>query len=100
MKGRLNSTIAVLVLLMLAGTIAALLLGFSAGEHSGGVSVLDLTGLPAIAGMRLLAGLGVALAGGDGGVVYGQQQDCRAGSRNSPCSPRRLPRATSSSASK
>ena len=62
MKGRLNSTIGVLVLLMLAGTIAALLLGFSAGERSGGVSVLDLAGLPAMAGMRLLAGLGVALA--------------------------------------
>jgi twitching motility protein PilJ len=62
MKGRLNSTIGVLVLLMLAGTIAALLLGFSAGERSGGVSVLDLAALPAMAGMRLLAGLGVALA--------------------------------------
>ncbi len=62
MKGRLNSTIGVLVLLMLAGTIAALLLGFSAGERSGGVSVLDMAGLPAVAGMRLLAGLGVALA--------------------------------------
>ena len=62
MKGRLNSTIGVLVLLMLAGTIAALLLGFSAGARSGGISLLDLGALPAVAGMRLLAGLGVALA--------------------------------------
>ncbi|MGD0975192.1 MAG: HAMP domain-containing methyl-accepting chemotaxis protein [Candidatus Korobacteraceae bacterium] len=62
MKGRLNSTIGMLVLLMLAGTIAALLLGFSAGAHSGAVSLLDLGALPAVAGMRLLAGLGVALA--------------------------------------
>ncbi len=58
----MNSTIGVLVLLMLAGTIAALLLGFSAGAHSGGMSLLDLGALPAMAGMRLLAGLGVALA--------------------------------------
>lgn len=62
MKGRLNSTIGVLVLLMLAGTLAALLLGFTAGARSGGVALMDLGALPAVAGMRLLAGLGVALA--------------------------------------
>jgi twitching motility protein PilJ len=62
MKGRLNSTIGVLVLLMLAGTIAALLLGFSAGALSGGKSLLDLGSLHADADMRLLAGLGIALA--------------------------------------
>jgi methyl-accepting chemotaxis protein len=62
MKGRLNSTIGVLVLLMLAGTIAALVLGFSAGAQSNGKSLLDLAALPAVAGLRLLSGLGVALA--------------------------------------
>ena len=62
MKGRLNSTIGVLVLLMLAGTIAALVLGFSAGALSGGKSLLDLGSLHADADIRLLAGLGIALA--------------------------------------
>jgi len=62
MKGRLNSTIGVLVLLMLAGTIAALTLGFSAGALSGGKSLLDLGSLHADADIRLLAGLGIALA--------------------------------------
>ena len=62
MKGRLNSTIGVLVLLMLAGTIAALVLGFSAGALSGGKSLLDMGSLHADADIRLLAGLGIALA--------------------------------------
>ena len=61
MKGRLNSTIGVLVLLMLAGTIAALVLGFSAGALSNNKSLLDLGSLHADAGIRLLAGLGIAL---------------------------------------
>ncbi|MGA2988890.1 MAG: methyl-accepting chemotaxis protein [Candidatus Korobacteraceae bacterium] len=61
MKGRLNTTILALVFLMLAGMAGALLLGYSAGANSGGLSLLEISALPATAGMRLLIGAAVAL---------------------------------------
>ncbi len=61
MKGRLNSTIFALVFLLVAGMVGVLLLGYSAGANSGGLSLLEISAIPAMAGMRLLAGAAVAL---------------------------------------
>ncbi len=61
MKGRLNSAIGALVLLLLAGMVGVLLLGYSAGAYSRGLSLLEIASLPAMAGMRLLAGAAVAI---------------------------------------
>jgi len=64
MKGRLNSTIAVLVVVNFVALFVALVLGYMAGQKSGGLSLVDLGALPYPAGVRLLGGAAVVLVAG------------------------------------
>ncbi|HYH00494.1 MAG TPA: methyl-accepting chemotaxis protein [Terriglobales bacterium] len=61
MKGRLNSTIWLLVAVNLVALLAVLALAFSAGSKSGGLSVLDFGALPQAAGLQFLGAAFVAV---------------------------------------
>src|SRR3954467_10008472 len=64
MKGRLNSTILMLVVVNFVALFAVLTLAFGAGAHSEGLSLLDVGALKPAAGFRLLAATGVAIIAG------------------------------------
>ncbi|HYE24999.1 MAG TPA: methyl-accepting chemotaxis protein [Clostridia bacterium] len=66
MKGRINSTIAMLVVVNLVALFAVLALSFSAGAQSKGMSVLDFGQMTPGSGMRLLAAIAVSLLVGIG----------------------------------
>jgi methyl-accepting chemotaxis protein len=53
MKGRLNSILWRAVALNVVGLLAIFVLAYSAGAHSGGLSILDFGALPSSAGLRL-----------------------------------------------
>jgi twitching motility protein PilJ len=55
MKGRLSSTIWLLVSINVAALLAVLLLAYGAGAHSGGLSIMDFASLSRGAGMQLVA---------------------------------------------
>jgi methyl-accepting chemotaxis protein len=62
MKGRLSSTIWLLVGINLVALFAAIGLAYGAGARSKGLSILDFGALPGSAGMELLAAVFVAVA--------------------------------------
>lgn len=66
MKGRINSAIAMVVVVNFIALFAVLGLAYAAGAKSNGLSLLDLGALPGASGMRLLAASAVALLVGLG----------------------------------
>ncbi len=74
MKGRVNSTIWMLVLVNVVAMAAMLGLGYGAGAWAKGLPILDAMSASSQAGMRLLGGLLVlVLAAGAGVVVLGNK---------------------------
>ncbi len=62
MKGRLSSTIWILVGINIVALAAVLVLGYAAGVYAKGLPLLDAMTASSETGMRLLAGLGVLVA--------------------------------------
>jgi twitching motility protein PilJ len=62
MKGRLSSTIWILVGINIVALFGVLLLGYGAGARSGGLSIRDFAALPPTAGYELLGGLLIVVA--------------------------------------
>jgi twitching motility protein PilJ len=62
MKGRLSSTLGIVVALNLAALFAVLLFAFGAGSKSGGLSIADFTRMESTAGFQLLAAFAIAVA--------------------------------------
>lgn len=63
MKGRLNSTVALLVAINAILLIAVLGLAYGAGARSGGLSLIDFGALPMVAGFEFLGAIFLVLAG-------------------------------------
>lgn len=61
MKGRINSTIGMLVVINFIALFAVLVLAYGAGAKSNGFSLMDFGALPGAAGLRLLGAVAVAL---------------------------------------
>ena len=64
MKGRLNSTLWKVIVVDVVSLFAVLLLAYSAGAHSGGLSITDFGGLPQGSGFKLLFAFVLCLAAG------------------------------------
>lgn len=64
MKGRLNSTLWRVIVVDVISLFAVLLLAYSAGAHSGGLSITDLGGLPQGSGFKLLFAFVLCLGAG------------------------------------
>src|SRR5512146_1177436 len=63
MKGRLNSTVWLLIAINAVVLIAVLGLAYGAGARSGGLSLIDFGALPMIAGFEFLGAIFLVLAG-------------------------------------
>jgi methyl-accepting chemotaxis protein len=61
MKGRISSTIWLLMIVNVVALFAVLVLGYGAGAHSGGLGILDFGALPKNAGLQLLVAFFMAV---------------------------------------
>ena len=86
MKGRLNSTLWIMVIVDVVALFMVLLLAYSAGAHSGGLGITDFGALGQGAGIKLLFAFVVAAVAGSAGS-HGTRRWMRSSAGSGPRSP-------------